>query len=107
MADIFIVGVPAPDRADLEALAAELGVAGNLVEQRYFDGDIFAEIVLSASMSAAAWATLRTWIRARAEVLKATRVSSRGIEITGYTRADAERLIKACDDVSPDDDGTS
>ncbi len=93
MVDVLIVGVPTSDKDDLQALTAAIRVAPEFSEQRYFDGETFVEIVLSAALSSAAWATLRSWIQARAEVLKATRVAGRGIEITAVDAKSAERLI--------------
>ena len=105
MADVFIVGVPTSDKADLEALAVRIGIPPDFSEQRYFDGQTFIEAVLSTGLSAAGWATLRTWIRARAEVLKATRIAGRGIEITAMGAKDAERMIQVFTENLPDDDG--
>ena len=106
MADVFIVGVPTSDKADLEELAVRIGIPPDFSEQRYFDGQAFIEAVLySGGLSAAGWATLRTWIRARAEVLKATRIAGRGIEITAMGAKDAERMIRVFAESLPDDDG--
>jgi hypothetical protein len=105
MADVFIVGVPTSDKADLEALAVTIGIPPDFSEQRYFDGQAFIEAVLSTGLSVAGWATLRTWIRARAEVLKATRIAGRGIEITAMDAKDAERMIRVFAEKLPDDDG--
>lgn len=90
----FILGVPTSDVADLAGIAGEVANVSELSEHRYFDGAAFIEALMPTVLSAAAWATLREWIRARAEVRKATRISAGGIEITAMNRRDAERIIE-------------
>ena len=93
MNEIFIVGVPTVDSDDLTKLSERLGTSQDFSEQRYFDGATFIEVIVPSVLSAAAWATLRAWIRARADVLKATRVAYRGVEITAMNAKDSERII--------------
>lgn len=96
MSAMFIVGVPDTDRDDLTALAQDLNYHNNLIEQRYFDGTNFVEMVFAyPTLSAAAWLTLRTWITTRAERHKSTRITTNGIETIGVSPKDAIRLLEA------------
>ncbi|GHH42141.1 hypothetical protein [Lentzea cavernae] len=94
MADLCVVGVPVKDRADLEGLVRKIPGSGDPFESQFFDGVAFVETVVPIVLSGAAWLTLRTWIQARAEVRKATRISYRGFEFTAVNPADAERILK-------------
>lgn len=96
--DVFILGVPSGESHDLRALTDQVADKAEFAEHRYFDGAAFTEVILPVVQSAAVWLTLRTWIRARAEVRKATRVSVDGIEITAMKPKDAERIIKLIED---------
>ncbi len=69
MKDIFIIGVPASESDDLSKLSEQLGTSKDFSEQRYFDGAAYIEVIVPMVLSAAAWATLRAWIRARADIL--------------------------------------
>ena len=90
----FIIGVPSEDRAELAALVAEIGEPDDLVEHRYFDASLFVDALIHAGMSAAAWDVVRTWIKSRAEVKKATRISVGGIEMTALSPRDAKKMLK-------------
>lgn len=95
MADnVFILGVPTEEARDLRALADQVMSDAEFAEHRYFDGATFVEAILPLALSTATWATVRTWIRSRADVLKATRISVNGMEITAVKPRDAERIIK-------------
>jgi hypothetical protein len=98
MTGTFILGVPTADRADLVSLAEQIENDPKYSEYRYFDGAAFVETLLPMVISTATWATLRTWIRARADVQKATRIACQGIEIEGMNRKDAERIIQILSD---------
>jgi len=98
MSDKFIIGVPAEESDDLSLLANQLGTSHESAEQRYFDGAAYVEVIVPMVLSAAAWATLRTWIRARAEIRKATRVAYKGVEITAMSAKDSERIISMLSD---------
>lgn len=106
MNETCIVSVPAEDREDLAALIDRLPIEEDFGEHRYFDGAVYVEaLVPLVSLTSAAWLTLRTWIKARAEVQKAMRVTCRGVEITAMNRKDAERIIRLLGDaVTLDDD---
>ncbi len=91
---VFILGVPTQEADDLRTLADQVSPDAEFSEHRYFDGATFVEAILPLALSTATWATVRTWIRARAEVLKATRISVDGVEITAVKPKDAERIIK-------------
>lgn len=91
---VFILGVPTQEAHDLRTLADQVSPDAEFAEHRYFDGATFVEAILPLVLSTATWATIRTWIRARAEVLKATRISVDGVEITAVKPKDAERIIK-------------
>lgn len=93
MNDICIIGVPASESDDLSKLSDQLGTSKDFSEQRYFDGAAYIEVIVPMVLSATAWATLRAWIRARADILKATRVAYRGVEITCMNAKDSERII--------------
>lgn len=93
MSDVFIIGVPTSDSGDLSQLSQQIGASQDLLEQRYFDGSTFVEFIVPVVLSGAAWATLRTWILARADIRKATRVTLRGIELTGMNAKEAARII--------------
>lgn len=92
--EVFILGVPTEEARDLRALADQVMSDAEFAEHRYFDGATFVETILPLVLSTATWATVRTWIRSRAEVLKATRISVGGVEITAVKPKDAERIIK-------------
>ena len=96
--DVFILGVPAEEAHDLRTLADQVSTDAEFAEHRYFDGATFVEVLLPLVLSTATWATVRTWIRSRAEVLKATRISMDGVEITAMKPKDAERIIKLLSD---------
>lgn len=105
MTDAFILGVPTVDDTDLTALTDQIGSPRDFAKQRYFDGAAFIEALVPTALSAAAWATLRGWIRARADVQKATRITIDGIEMTAISATDAVRLITAlAERVSVQDD---
>lgn len=93
MVDVFILGVPVSDSVELKSLAEGVVTAPEFSEHRYFDGATFVETLLPLVLSTATWATLRTWIRARADAQKVMRVSVDGVEITGMKPKDAERII--------------
>lgn len=95
---VFILGVPTQEVHDLRALADQVSTDAEFAEHRYFDGATFAEVIIPLALSTTVWTTVRTWIRSRAEVLKATRVSVDGVEITAMKRKDAERIIKLLSD---------
>lgn len=102
---VFILGVPTQEVHDLRALADQVSTDAEFAEHRYFDGATFVEVVLPLALSAGVWATVRTWIRSRAEVLKATRISVDGVEITAMKLKDAERIIKLLSDRVAVEDG--
>lgn len=90
----FILGVPSSDAVELAGVSESLVDEPAFSEHRYFDGAAFVETLLPLMLSTSAWATLRHWIHARAEVQKATRISVGGIEMTAIKPADAVRLIE-------------
>lgn len=94
MREPCVVGVPPSDLDELLALAGLLEVEISPMEHRYFDGAAFVEAILPLVFSGTALATFRTWIRARAEVRKATRVTFKGLEITATKPADVERIVR-------------
>lgn len=105
MNEMCIIGVPLDDSAELSSLAASLSLEQDFGEQRYFDGAAYVELVVPLVFSSASWLTLRTWIRARAEVLKAQRVVYDGVEITAMKPRDAERIIQLLRKSKRDPDG--
>lgn len=78
----------------MRVLTDQVTSDAEFAEHRYFDGATFVEAILPLLLSTAAWATVRTWIRSRAEILRATRISVGGVEITAVKPKDAERIIK-------------
>jgi hypothetical protein len=94
----LIVGVPVEDRDELRQLAESLNMETAITEQQYFDGQNFADLLVNLTYSAAAWATLRTWISTRANRYKTTRITYKGVEIEGVSPSDAERIIKLIDE---------
>lgn len=94
MEDNFILGVPAEDAPDLQALADKITTNPEFYEHRYFDGATFTEVILPIMLSTGGWATLRAWIRSRGQTQRSTRVTIDGIEIVGMKAEDAERIIK-------------
>jgi hypothetical protein len=109
MTETFILGVPSEDRAELEKVIGEMGDPVELVEHRYFDASLYADALVNAGVAAAGWDVLKTWIKARAEVRKATRISLNGIEVTAYSVREAEKMIaiirEAIDLNQGDDEG--
>ncbi|OZE28107.1 hypothetical protein CH278_24610 [Rhodococcus sp. 05-2254-5] len=98
MEDFLVIGVPRVDGADLERLAAEVGLAGELSEQHYFDGEPWIELAKYSFFSAAGWHTLRTWLQLRAERLRHTRVTYKGVEIEGMGPKDTMKIIALLDE---------
>lgn len=96
--DVFILGVPTEEARELRAFTGQVLVDAEFAEHRYFDGATFVETILPLVLSTTAWSTVRTWIRSRAEVLKATRISVGGMEITAMKPKDAERIIRLLGD---------
>lgn len=90
----IIVGVPTEDLTGLQALTASLDTGAEFSEHRYIDGATYIEAIVQVAFSTASWATLREWIRARADIRKTTRITFDGVEITAMSRKDAERLIE-------------
>jgi hypothetical protein len=91
--DYIILGVPAEDATEFKAFAAELGCGDSVTEQQYFDGAPFVDMLWPLAAPAAAWATVRAWIVARADQYKKTRITYKGVEIVGVSPKEAARII--------------
>ncbi|MGI5238688.1 hypothetical protein [Dactylosporangium sp. CA-139066] len=87
MTNKVLVQVPPADVDDLSALAE----AAEIVEARPFDGETMLQILYILSPSSLT--ALVTWIRARAASRKHYRIVVDGVELTGYTAAETERVL--------------
>ncbi|MGH3939456.1 MAG: hypothetical protein ACRDTG_12650 [Pseudonocardiaceae bacterium] len=93
MSERFVsVQVSEDSRADLAQLSDELG--GDMmmpISAHPFDGVAFIQIVFP--LTALSAVVLRTWIEKKAESRKSMRVIVDGIDITGYTSAEAQKIL--------------
>lgn len=97
------VQVPAEDPEALTALASELGLTpDDLIAARPFDGLIMLQILVP--VSTAAISVLRKWIDARERSRSSYRIFVQGVEITGYTAAEAERILLALAEEAAEND---
>lgn len=94
------VQVPADDADELEKLLAELDQEQDLVGSRPFDGQVLVTALVI--ISGGAFGVLRTWIRARADARKEYRVVVDGMEMTGYSGAEVERILNSLRDTGPE-----
>ncbi|MFE2375601.1 hypothetical protein [Streptomyces sp. NPDC059398] len=76
---------------ELETLAQGVAAAGERTEQRPFDGEATLQILIA--LSAATFPYFRTWIRSRTEQRKVTKVVIDGLELSGYTEKEANRIL--------------
>lgn len=102
------VQVPEAEASSLTVLTEEAGMRNDDVVRRVhsFDGALTAQILIP--LSGAVVAVLRTWMKARQESRSDYRIVADGIELSGYTAAEAEkvlrRLLGASDDAAEDGD---
>lgn len=87
------VQVPVEDREALMELAtdADLGDV-EIMAAHPFDGSLMLQVLVPISTAAAL--VLRKWIDARQKTRQAYRVFVDGIELTGYTLDEVERLLQ-------------
>jgi hypothetical protein len=98
------VQVPVEDDEALATLASELGLTlGDPIRVRPFDGIIMIQMLVP--VSTAAISILRKWIDARQKSRSSYRIFAKGIEMTGYTAAEAERVLRALAEEDTDGDG--
>ena len=98
------VQLPAGDRSDLDGLAADLGDLSpeHRAEVHPFDGMLAAQILVP--LTAAATAVLKQWLETRAESRKPFRIFIDGVEFSGLSRPEVERLLVALTEASEPDD---
>ena len=89
-----IIGVPQADVDALSELAESLSVESDISRDRYLNGAEFLDLAATLLTTAAVWETLRTWINARAEVAKATRIVVDGVELIAVNPKQAEALLR-------------
>jgi hypothetical protein len=88
------VQVPIRDQEDLIELAAALQLKQEeLTETHPFDAETTVQILVPATTAAVAIA--RKWLETRIQARKSYRVFVDGIEFTGYSAPEANRLIEA------------
>ncbi|NDZ77252.1 hypothetical protein G3I19_01655 [Streptomyces sp. SID10853] len=81
-----------PQAADeLEVLAHGITTAGERTEQRPFDGEAALQMLIA--LSVATFPYFRTWIRSRADQRKETKVVVDGLELSGYTEKEVNRIL--------------
>lgn len=87
------VQVPIGEDADLQALLDQAGSPDSqLIETHPFDGETVIQaalVLIPTSMS-----VLKTWLRSRANERKSFKIAYRGIELSGYTPAEADQIIQ-------------
>jgi hypothetical protein len=87
----IMVQVTEDDTSDLQTLLETANSTSPLIEARPFDGESVVQVMLI--LTPATFAALKTWIRSRAEQRKAFKIAYNGIELSGYTPAEAEQLL--------------
>jgi hypothetical protein len=97
------VQVSVEDDDALATLASELGLRlDDPIKVRPFDGIIMLQLLVP--FSTAAVSILRKWIDARQKSRSSYRIFAKGIEMTGYTAAEAERVLRALAEEDTDGD---
>ncbi|WP_406140004.1 hypothetical protein [Streptomyces sp. NBC_01089] len=76
---------------ELETLARGITTAGERTEQRPFDGEATLQMLIA--LSVATFPYFRTWLRSRSDQRKVTKVVIDGLELSGYTEKEANRIL--------------
>lgn len=90
------IRVPQADRADLEALLLSQGEdVESIAVSRPFDGESVVQAVVI--LSGVSYPFFRTWLNSRTASRKTFSIVRNGTEISGYTSAEAAKIIKELD----------
>jgi hypothetical protein len=87
------VQVPAAEAADLDKLVRDLAADTETIESRAFDGGLVVTAVVT--VVTATLPVLRSWLLARSQERRTTKVTIRGKQFQGYSADEVIAMLEA------------